>query len=341
MSFVDAQAGRVLDALDANGFADTTAVAFWGDHGWNLGEHGAFCKQSNFETVARIPTMLRVPWLLQSSAGSARRQPSRAIATADAHAVDAAAAGTTPTTPTRCKALVEAVDLFPTLLDVAGLDATALGKAHFEGDSFAPVLRSALQGGGGACAHFKNATFTQYPRCGATWRNIDEDDPCTQDDSATFAVMGYSIFSADGWRYTRWMHWTGGAESGRSMATAPRQPLPPDPSFPVRRRASRRVPRSLWCHDAYPSGSELASSLMSTAAAAAARSNLLLPALAGHWKYAHSPPARCSPQATHANPPPSALLHYLEMRSSSCRRGSVGVVRPRLRSPSCDGWDVR
>ena len=194
MSFVDKQAGLVLDALDANGFADSTAVAFWGDHGWNLGEHGMFCKMCNFETVARIPLMLRVPWL-----APARRQPAAA-----------AAAG-----PTRCSALVEAVDIFPTLLDVAGLSVPL--HTHFEGDSFAPVLRSALQGGGGACAAFKNATFTQYPRCGSSPSAIDEDNACTHVDASDFAVMGYSIYSAEGWRYTRWMPWTGSIEAGASV----------------------------------------------------------------------------------------------------------------------------
>ena len=145
MSFMDAQAGRILAALEANGLAANTAVAFWGDHGWNLGEHGAFCKQTNFETVARIPLMMRIPWLKPVAPR------------ADANHTGAPTRG-----PTRCEALVEAVDIYPTLLDLAGLEAERAGTTPaFEGDSFVPVLRSALSGdpgGGSSCAAIRKVS---------------------------------------------------------------------------------------------------------------------------------------------------------------------------------------
>ena len=54
MTYIDFEIGRVLDALDDLGLADSTIVAFWGDHGWQLGEHAEWAKHTNFEVERQV-----------------------------------------------------------------------------------------------------------------------------------------------------------------------------------------------------------------------------------------------------------------------------------------------
>jgi iduronate 2-sulfatase len=90
VSYMDAQLGRVLDALDASGQADNTLIALWGDHGWHLSEKGFFAKGTLFEIAIRAPLIVVDP----------RRK---------------ASAGKT------CRRIVQFVDIYPTLADLAGL----------------------------------------------------------------------------------------------------------------------------------------------------------------------------------------------------------------------------
>lgn len=103
VSFVDAQVGRLLDALDRLGLTDNTIVVFWSDHGYFLGEKGLWKKRSNFERSARAPFLLRAPGV---------------------------------TSPGRCKRPVEFLDIYPTLADLCGLAA----PAELEGVSLRPLL---------------------------------------------------------------------------------------------------------------------------------------------------------------------------------------------------------
>jgi iduronate 2-sulfatase len=104
VSYVDAQVGRLLDELQRCGLADQTIVVFWGDHGWQLGEHAMWGKASNFETSARAPLILAAA----GHKGNGRQ-----------------AAG-----------LVEFVDVYPTLCELARLSY----PIHLEGTSAAPLL---------------------------------------------------------------------------------------------------------------------------------------------------------------------------------------------------------
>ena len=61
VSYMDAQLGRVLDALDANGQRDNTIIVLWGDHGWKLGEHDRWCKHSNAEIDTNAPLIIAAP----------------------------------------------------------------------------------------------------------------------------------------------------------------------------------------------------------------------------------------------------------------------------------------
>ncbi len=61
VTYVDAQIGRVLDKIEALGIADNTIVCLWGDHGWHLGDHGQWCKHSNYEQAVRSPLIIAAP----------------------------------------------------------------------------------------------------------------------------------------------------------------------------------------------------------------------------------------------------------------------------------------
>ena len=107
ISYMDAQVGLVLDALEKEGLADNTVIVLWGDHGWQLGEHGLWHKHTNFELAARAPLLISVPG--QKAAGR------------------------------RSASLAEFIDIYPTLADLCGLPK----PKDVEGVSLKPVLDDA------------------------------------------------------------------------------------------------------------------------------------------------------------------------------------------------------
>ncbi|MFM7750714.1 MAG: sulfatase, partial [Opitutaceae bacterium] len=70
VSYVDAQIGKVLAALERTGLADNTIVVLWGDHGYALGDAGRWCKGTNFELDARVPLLIRTPGLARPGAAT-------------------------------------------------------------------------------------------------------------------------------------------------------------------------------------------------------------------------------------------------------------------------------
>ncbi len=155
-SYLDAQVGKVLDELDRLGLRDNTVVVFWSDHGFHLGEHDLWCKTSNFELDARVPLIIAAP-----------HAKHRGVKT---------------------DALVELLDLYPTLVDLCGLPAVK----GLEGVSLKPVLDDPT-------AAVKPAAFTQHPRP-AYYKGEPE-------------AMGCSVRTS-GYRYTEWR----GFRTGRVMA---------------------------------------------------------------------------------------------------------------------------
>merc|ERR1719424_2695992 len=98
----------LLDELDSLQATNDTVVIIFGDHGWQLGDHGTWSKMTNFETALRIPTIIRAPWI-KTSVGRVT------------------------------DVLAEAVDFYPTLAELAGLPSPQATGEDVNGTSLVDV----------------------------------------------------------------------------------------------------------------------------------------------------------------------------------------------------------
>ncbi|MEA3460453.1 MAG: sulfatase [Bacteroidota bacterium] len=123
VSYTDAMIGKILDELERLELDRTTLVILWGDHGWNLREHGLWCKHCNYETSLHTPLIIRVP-------GTRQVQSSPEI--------------------------VEYVDIYPSLCELAGLEL----PEHLQGNSFRELLfdPDAVSDGIAICQWFAGVT---------------------------------------------------------------------------------------------------------------------------------------------------------------------------------------
>ena len=173
VSWVDLQIGRVLDALDSMRLSNNTLVVLFGDHGYQLGEHDSWFKQTNWELATRIPLIIRAPWKPASQGKNSY-------------------------------ALVESVDLYRTISELVG--APKPGD-DIEGTSFAALFDNPdLTAEEAASVMNKTATaYSQYPRCIHNKTIQWENNGCSGSKNVP-VYMGYSVRTPE-WRYTSWMPW--------------------------------------------------------------------------------------------------------------------------------------
>ena len=215
VSFIDTQLGKVLDALEdpngdgsnADSIADNTIVILFGDHGFHLGDHGAFwAKHSNYEISTRVPFIIRSPGM--SALG---------------------------TSGTMTNAPVELVDVFPTLLDLCSLpvpdETTSVTNditryQILEGTTLLPLVEDSQQ-------PWKSVAFSQYQRYISYKSSYDSDRPLSP--AGGGKGMGYSI-RTDRYRYTEW--WKTRGDYGKFGSNDANNPYDPDASRVVASEAS-------------------------------------------------------------------------------------------------------
>ena len=109
ISYTDYNIGRVLAEMEHQGFKNDTTVVVFGDHGYQLGEHDTWCKQTNFELGVHIPLIIRAPWMTASIGATSF-------------------------------ALVEMVDVYPTLAALSGLPPPEREGQGLNGTSLLPLF---------------------------------------------------------------------------------------------------------------------------------------------------------------------------------------------------------
>lgn len=185
VSYVDANIGKMLAALDEAGVRDNTIIIVWGDHGWHLGDMGIWGKATNYEIATRVPLIITTPDIQTKGVGT--------------------------------DALIEFVDIYPTLCELAELPR----PEHVVGKSFAPLLEDPDQ-------EWKEFALSQFPSPALReWaanplsqemretffgplitevedRIIEQQGETWDRDLFENHLMGYSL-RTDRWRYVSWL----------------------------------------------------------------------------------------------------------------------------------------
>ena len=186
-TYIDSIVGKIVQQIDNN-----TMLVLLGDHGWSLGEHGEWCKMSNFEEAVRVPLIFVPPGQLGSfSHFDVTRNILLDHQYIPSKLVDN---------------FVELVDLFPSIVDLAGLpkvpactpETTQTTLLCTEGRSWARLVTE-------PDPYWQDVAFSQYPRP-SIYPRYDSDLPREKD----IQYMGYSVRwrqrqEEEGWRCTVWM----------------------------------------------------------------------------------------------------------------------------------------
>ncbi|XP_071124471.1 iduronate 2-sulfatase-like isoform X1 [Mytilus edulis] len=190
-SYMDDQVGQLLKGLDQHNLSSTTVIVFMGDHGWSLGEHQEWSKFSNFEVATRVPLIVYVPGLTNNGQNLHRKSIYDRISK-DNYKVT--------------NALVELVDVFPTISELSGIMVPELCPENgpgielcTEGTSLVPVIKDTVFSHGASDLKWKSAAFSQYPR--------PSDSPQENSDQPKLIdirIMGYTM-RTDKYRYTEWV----------------------------------------------------------------------------------------------------------------------------------------
>ncbi|XP_066992107.2 iduronate 2-sulfatase isoform X2 [Anabrus simplex] len=177
VTYIDYLFGQLVGKLMELKLLDETIVVLTGDHGWSLGEHGEWSKYSNFDVAVRVPLLVYVPHMTE--------------------------------VPLASDALVELVDIFPSLVDLTNVsmapplcptDSKNI-RLCTEGISFVPLIRQAMTSPfGKSTFNWKTGVFSQYPRPGLfPTQKPNSDKPRLNQ----IRVMGYSLRTLRH-RYTEW-----------------------------------------------------------------------------------------------------------------------------------------
>lgn len=161
ISYVDVQIGKIIRELDRLGLRDNTIIVLWGDHGYHLGEQDLWCKSTNFELDTRIPLIISAPAVGKRGGKS--------------------------------DAIVEAIDIYPTLIDLCGVKAAT----QLSGKSLAPLLSNP----------------------GMTWDHVAYSQFCRPYKAITTqhpTHMGYTVRDKD-FRYTLWYNLSTNAVEAREL----------------------------------------------------------------------------------------------------------------------------
>lgn len=150
VSFIDACLGKLLDELERLNLSENTIIALYGDNGWKLGEHNAWCKQTNYEPDIHVPLIISAPGMENKGIKS--------------------------------QALVELIDIFPTLCEAAGIPVAG----YLQGTSMIPLFDN-------PGLTWKSAVFSQIHRL-----------PRVSTDGKRY--MGFSM-RTENWHYIKWYFW--------------------------------------------------------------------------------------------------------------------------------------
>lgn len=176
--YADYNIGQILTTLSRLKLADSTIVIVFGDHGWHLGEQNTWAKMTNFEAATRIPVIIRVPWK-KNVAGNQTR------------------------------VLAEAVDIYPTLVDLAGLPSPISRGQFLNGTSLVRVFDNPED------VVFKSAAYSQLAKESVF-------SVSTQYARRRTSFMGYTIRVPE-WRYTAWFAFNGTTLSPNIESVAGRE----------------------------------------------------------------------------------------------------------------------